>query len=154
MKVTDSWGWIEGELGHNPPRNRLCEMYHTSMDKNSQARITRAFLGQETNFAVSSQLKGNQLCCVIATVAFGLGIDLSDVDIIFHSGVPCDVMTYWQDVPGMFINLNQIKHVPGKGNPADPLVHLPMVNAPRRECDIAEDYIDIHGSSSNDTEQN
>ncbi|XP_041453694.1 uncharacterized protein K02A2.6-like [Lytechinus variegatus] len=61
----------------------------------------------------------------------------------------------------------RIKHVPGKGNPADPLSRLPVVNAPNRERDIAEDYIDailsyavpramtrseIANATSNDTE--
>ena len=36
----------------------------------------------------------------------------------------------------------RIKHVPGKSNPADPLSRLPVVDAPQRDRDIAEEYID------------
>lgn len=36
----------------------------------------------------------------------------------------------------------RIKHVPGKTNPADPLSRLPVIDAPQRDRNIAEEYID------------
>eukprot|EP00057_Strongylocentrotus_purpuratus_P022906 XP_011677380.1 PREDICTED: Werner syndrome ATP-dependent helicase homolog [Strongylocentrotus purpuratus] len=86
-KVAEIWGWMQTELGNHPAAGRLCEMYHASTDHKSQSRIT-----------LTLPQAGSRLRCVVATVAFGLGIDLPDVEYVFHWGVPSDVMAYWQEV--------------------------------------------------------
>ena len=78
---------MESELGHQSPGHRLCKMYHASTDHNSQSRII-----------LTLPQAGSRLRCVVATVAFGLGIDLPDVEYVFHWGVPSDGMSYWQEV--------------------------------------------------------
>ncbi|XP_071505536.1 ATP-dependent DNA helicase RecQ-like [Diadema antillarum] len=70
-----------------PPAERLCEMYHGSMDSHSQRQITE-----------SMPERDSKLHCVVATITFGLGIDTPDISYVIHWGAPTDIMAYWQEV--------------------------------------------------------
>jgi len=35
--------------------------------------------------------------CLVATVALGMGLDITDVDLIVHVGWPKSVLSYWQE---------------------------------------------------------
>ena len=81
-----------GEKGFSDPekpcvQNRFVDMYHSGTDKESQHRIASDIV----------QINSN-LRCVIATVAFGMGINLPDVDYVMHWGSSPDIMSYWQEV--------------------------------------------------------
>ncbi|XP_071483012.1 ATP-dependent DNA helicase RecQ-like [Diadema antillarum] len=85
--VAEIWAWINMEMGFKDADERICEMYHGSSDTNSQLRITESFRG------INSRIR-----CVVATVAFGLGINVPDVEFVLHFGVPSDILSYWQEV--------------------------------------------------------
>lgn len=67
--------------------NRRIEMYHANTDEESKSRILTEFLKPSGNVQV-----------VISTVAFGMGINIPDVDIVVHWGLPTSCLSYWQEV--------------------------------------------------------
>lgn len=67
--------------------NRRVEMYHANTDEESKNRILTEFLKPSGNVQV-----------VISTVAFGMGINIPDVDIVVHWGLPISCLSYWQEV--------------------------------------------------------
>ena len=82
------------ELGSNAyqrsmksANTRLIEMYHSRTDKGSVDRIMKGFVNS-----------GGKIRVLVATVAFGMGIDLPDVDVIIHWGVEGTALSYWQEL--------------------------------------------------------
>ena len=69
------------------PRFRLVDMYHSSLLTEDQKRITTTFT------KVDSVIR-----CVVATIAFGLGVDVPDIKYIFHWGPSKSPLQYWQEV--------------------------------------------------------
>ena len=67
--------------------NRIVDMYHAGTDKESQGRIASGIVDPNCS-----------LRCVVATIAFGLGINLPDVEEVVHWGPAADIMSYWQEV--------------------------------------------------------
>ena len=66
---------------------KLIDMYHGSLLTEDQKRITSEFPKENSN-----------LRCVIATVAFGLGVDVPDVRYVFHWGPSKSPLQYWQEI--------------------------------------------------------
>ncbi|CAC5380600.1 recQ [Mytilus coruscus] len=86
--------WFKEELdektyfnGVETVPNRLVEMYHSRTDVKSSKRIL-------------SELKkpGSVIRVIYATVAFGIGIDIPDIEYIINWGLPSSVLTYWQEL--------------------------------------------------------
>ena len=67
------------------PQFRLVDMFHSSIDVEIKESILASFT------------KPSQLRVVIATVAFGMGIDCADVRQVFHVGPPEDIECYIQE---------------------------------------------------------
>jgi ATP-dependent DNA helicase RecQ len=65
-------------------RGVRCAPYHAGMDGQERARVQDAFLGEN-------------LDVVVATVAFGMGIDRSDVRFVVHASLPKGVEQYSQE---------------------------------------------------------
>ncbi|XP_062576979.1 bifunctional 3'-5' exonuclease/ATP-dependent helicase WRN-like [Saccostrea cucullata] len=65
----------------------IIDMFHRSIDEKSSLRVFETFKMQESN-----------LRCLFATVAFGMGIQIKDIQIVVHWGLPKSVMSYWQEV--------------------------------------------------------
>ena len=63
------------------------EMYHAHMDKDSDSAIPREFL--ET---------GGHVRCLISTIAFGLGMQVEDINFVIHWGPPTSVLDYFQEI--------------------------------------------------------
>ena len=38
--------------------------------------------------------------CLICTNAFGIGVEIPDVDFVIHWGAPTSILQYWQEVGG------------------------------------------------------
>ena len=68
-------------------KNRMIDMYHSHSDENSRVRVQQVFTRPDSHIRV-----------VAATVALGLGVNIPDVRIVIHWGVPDSVMVYWQEV--------------------------------------------------------
>ncbi len=62
-----------------------CEAYHAGLYPQTKAQIHHYFLTGE-------------ITCIVATIAFGMGIDKSDIRQIIHYGCPKDIESYTQEV--------------------------------------------------------
>ncbi len=72
---------LAGELG----RTLRAAPYHAGMDPEHRDRVQRAFLGGE-------------LEVVVATIAFGMGIDKADVRTVLHMALPATLEGYYQEI--------------------------------------------------------
>ncbi|XP_048578560.1 Werner syndrome ATP-dependent helicase isoform X2 [Nematostella vectensis] len=63
----------------------LCEAYHAGMALKKRKSAHHKFIRDEIQ-------------CVVATVAFGMGIDKPDVRQIIHYGAPKDIESYYQEI--------------------------------------------------------
>ncbi|XP_052268643.1 ATP-dependent DNA helicase RecQ-like [Dreissena polymorpha] len=86
--------WIVSEMKHHffvndspSLQNRRVEMFHANTDKDSKDRIMEQFIKEDGNIQV-----------LISTVAFGMGINIPDVSIVVHWGLPATSLSYWQEV--------------------------------------------------------
>jgi ATP-dependent DNA helicase RecQ len=59
--------------------------YHAGLDAQTRERVQRAFLS-------------GQLDCVVATVAFGMGVDKADVRTVVHVALPGSIEAYYQEI--------------------------------------------------------
>ena len=65
----------------------LVDMFHSHTSPRKKAEILATFATPKS-----------PLRCVLATVAFGLGIDIGDVRHVVHWGPSEDLLSYWQEV--------------------------------------------------------
>ncbi|XP_071076279.1 bifunctional 3'-5' exonuclease/ATP-dependent helicase WRN isoform X2 [Desmodus rotundus] len=65
--------------------NLACGAYHAGMDINSRKEVHHSFMRDEIQ-------------CVIATIAFGMGINKADVRKIIHYGAPKEMESYYQEM--------------------------------------------------------
>ncbi|KAL7394713.1 hypothetical protein ABVT39_002763 [Epinephelus coioides] len=72
--------WVSDE---HTVHTRIVEMFHSHLYCNSQKRTLDAFVEMETNVR-----------CVVATVAFGLAVQVPDVRCILHWGPASDILSY------------------------------------------------------------
>jgi ATP-dependent DNA helicase RecQ len=72
---------LAGTLGKHFP----AAAYHAGLDGQTRERVQRAFLG-------------GKLECVVATVAFGMGVDKADVRTVVHVALPGSVEAYYQEI--------------------------------------------------------
>ena len=91
-EVSQFYGWLEDELeekmykdGSFNTQDRLVDMFHAGMDKSVQERVMAGFMDR-------------QLRVVCATVAFGIGVSISDIDIVVLWGVPKTCLGLWQEI--------------------------------------------------------
>lgn len=59
--------------------------YHAGLDADTRERVQRAF-------------QAGQLEVVVATIAFGMGIDKADIRTIIHAGLPATLEGYYQEI--------------------------------------------------------
>ena len=65
----------------------LIDMFHRTIDSDSYERIVNTFKSPDS-----------PIRCLFSTVAFGLGIQIPDISLVVHWGVPKTVLSYWQEV--------------------------------------------------------
>lgn len=63
----------------------LFAMFHASVDDEDKYKVMRSFQHE------------NGICCVISTIAFGMGVDIPDIRVVVHYGPPADVEDYIQE---------------------------------------------------------
>ena len=87
------FNWILDELGENifcgekASNNKIADMFHAHTDEDSKQRIMEHFVSKDGNLKV-----------LISTVAFGMGVNIRDVDMVVHWGVPPSSLSYWQEI--------------------------------------------------------
>jgi len=69
------------ELAHRVP----AAAYHAGLDAETRERVQTAFLAGE-------------LEVVVATIAFGMGIDKADIRTVIHAGLPATLEGYYQEI--------------------------------------------------------
>jgi ATP-dependent DNA helicase RecQ len=72
---------LAGELGRRFP----AAAYHAGLDPGTRERVQRHFLS-------------GKLEVVVATIAFGMGIDKADVRTVIHIALPASVEAYYQEI--------------------------------------------------------
>lgn len=65
----------------------MIEMYHSRTDESSMHRILSDFKNSESNIKI-----------IFATVAFGLGLDIPNINIVVCWGVSSSAMNFWQEL--------------------------------------------------------
>ncbi|XP_072022094.1 ATP-dependent DNA helicase RecQ-like [Amphiura filiformis] len=71
--------------GEPDVENRVVEMFHAHLDANSDARVAQRMTAV-----------GGTLRVLVATVAFGIGVNVPDVRRIIHYGLPDTLTNFWQ----------------------------------------------------------
>ncbi|XP_052249596.1 ATP-dependent helicase wrn-1-like [Dreissena polymorpha] len=89
--VYQVWSWLVIQLGdtsydgEHRSCNRVVEMFTSSTTDATKGRILNDF-------------RAGRVRVVVATVAFGLGIDIPDVRLVVHWGAPRSILAYWQEI--------------------------------------------------------
>ena len=96
------------------PGDGLVEIFYGQMDKTSETQLPDAFK------------KPNSTCrCLISTVAFGLGMDIPDIEYVLHWGPPETHLQYWQEVG----------RAGRDGRNAEAIMYLPPYSMDKRRTD-------------------
>ena len=72
---------LAGQLGRHFP----AAAYHAGLDPGTRERVQREFLG-------------GRLEVVVATIAFGMGVDKADVRTVIHVALPASVESFYQEI--------------------------------------------------------
>uniref|UniRef100_A0A8C4Q2B3 ATP-dependent DNA helicase n=1 Tax=Eptatretus burgeri TaxID=7764 RepID=A0A8C4Q2B3_EPTBU len=62
-----------------------CQPYHAGMGMTARKKVQLDF-------------SHHRIQCIVATTAFGLGVDLPDIRMVVHFGAPCDMIAYYQEL--------------------------------------------------------
>jgi RecQ family ATP-dependent DNA helicase len=74
------------EISHGKPGGRIrAEAYHAGLDAETRERVQTAF-------------QAGELEVVVATIAFGMGIDKADIRTVIHAGLPATLEGYYQEI--------------------------------------------------------
>jgi len=86
--VADIYEWLVDRLGGaRGDVGRLVSVFHAHISDNLRQYVMTEFRKPQSAIRV-----------LIATVAFGLGIDIPDIAVVVHWGQLSSVMTYWQQI--------------------------------------------------------
>ena len=98
------------------PGDCLVEMFFADVDKETHQALPASFK------QVQSKCR-----CVVATIAFGMGIQIPDVEYILHWGPPNTLMSYWQ----------QVGRGGRDGRPCRPILYCPAFSVNTQHLDEA-----------------
>lgn len=91
--TTYLYGFLQAALGNNiysddtfDPRKRIVEMFHSRIDKLNREQILESMGKPDGTVRV-----------LIATIAYGMGIDCKDVRVVIHYGPSRNLETYLQE---------------------------------------------------------
>ena len=77
--------WCEGRKGE--AKGRLVEMFHSSISKDAESRILEEF-----------PKEASTIRCVVSTIAFGMGVQINDIDTVIHWGASKSLLSFWQEI--------------------------------------------------------
>ena len=67
--------------------NKLISVYHAEVQDERQEEILREFTSTESTIR-----------CLVVTNAFGMGVNIPDISLIYHWGEPESILSYWQQI--------------------------------------------------------
>jgi RecQ family ATP-dependent DNA helicase len=73
------------ELRKSGKTKKFAAAYHAGLDAETRERVQRAF-------------QSGELEVVVATIAFGMGIDKADIRTVIHAGLPATLEGYYQEI--------------------------------------------------------
>ncbi len=88
--VQEIYGWMCEKLKYGrdvPLSERVVTMYHGSVTGPHEEFVAEEFPKPES-----------RLRCVIATIAFGMGVDIPDIRRVIHWGPAKTALNYWQEI--------------------------------------------------------
>jgi ATP-dependent DNA helicase RecQ len=65
----------------------MIEQYSSSYRGKDEARILSRVINNDPKLRI-----------IITTIALGMGVDMRDIEAVYHWGVPSNVLQYWQEV--------------------------------------------------------
>eukprot|EP01084_Bolivina_argentea_P213617 362742_1 len=81
------------------PTRKLCNTIESLLNQNGvNAKAYHAGLSSNIRSNVQQQFENNTIQCVVATIAFGMGIDKSNVRHVIHWGAADSVEAYYQQI--------------------------------------------------------
>ena len=80
------------------PSRKDAEELAAELNQHFPTSAYHAGLAPATRDAVQQQFLGGKLQAVVATVAFGMGIDKADVRTVVHAAMPASVESYYQEI--------------------------------------------------------
>ncbi len=94
--------WLRGP-GRLPaivyaPTRKLAEAVSEALSSDHRVRAYHAGLTPEVRDSVQTAFLGGELDVVVATIAFGMGIDKADIRTVLHLGLPGSIESYYQEI--------------------------------------------------------
>ena len=89
--VMDIYDYFDRKLGDSIycDEGKTVDVFHGSVDPDVERELPEDF---------KATSESATLHCVITTLAFGMGINIPDIDYVVHWGPPRNVLLYWQEV--------------------------------------------------------
>ncbi|MFM4949713.1 RecQ family ATP-dependent DNA helicase [Aeromonas dhakensis] len=100
-------GWLHGELARDPaaPTIIYVTLQHTAeacatqlQQRGIRARAYHAGLGATLRSQIQHDFMTGKLDCIVATIAFGMGIDKADIRRVIHYDLPKSIENYSQEI--------------------------------------------------------
>jgi superfamily II DNA helicase RecQ len=85
--LTQTYGELVHKVEMQGGNDALIEIYHAHLDKKSEVTIPQDFIPD------SSPVR-----CLIATLAFGLGMQVNNISYVIHWGPPSSILDYFQEI--------------------------------------------------------
>ena len=82
--LTYDEAWVKPGSG---PGSLLIDMFHANLDSTTEEMLPREFISKDASVR-----------CIVTTVAFGMGIQIPDIQYVIHWGPPNTMLEYWQEV--------------------------------------------------------
>ena len=80
------------------PTRKSCEELARALGKHFRAEAYHAGLAGPERDRVQGQFLSGKLDLIVATIAFGMGIDKADIRTVVHAGLPGSVEGYYQEI--------------------------------------------------------
>lgn len=79
-------------------RKKCEQLYEYLMEKNIKTEFYHAGLESMKRKEIQERWKNNEVLIIIATIAFGMGINKKDVRFVFHTNIPSSIENYYQEI--------------------------------------------------------
>jgi bloom syndrome protein len=79
-------------------RKKCEKLYEYLMEQNIKTEYYHAGLDFKTRKEIQEKWKNNKVLIVIATIAFGMGINKKDVRFVIHCNIPSSIENYYQEI--------------------------------------------------------